>query len=112
VSGKGLDKEILESLKEALGDRFTHVLQVFLEETPRALQEMLDLCEAGDFEHVRILVHSLKSTSASVGAMVVSELSSDLEEKLKTGDNSTTAADLANIKAAFDQVAPLFREYL
>ena len=60
------------------------------------IEEKADLIERaaaeGDLETYTIEVHSLKSTSRSIGAMELSELAKDLEESGKNGTWGTIIA--------------------
>lgn len=106
------DTEILHGLKEAVGDSFAHIIQVYLEEVPHNIENMRASLEKQDYENVRIVVHSLKSSSANLGAMEVSKLAADLERQLIDRKFDGVSNGLDKIQAAYDQVRPLFTKYL
>lgn len=107
-----LDKEILENLRAAVGDRVAHIVRVYLDEVPRNIDTMRNAIAKQDWESVRITVHSLKSSSANVGAMRVSQLAAQMERNLQQKDVANVTTDLNNLQLAFDQVRPMFSEYL
>ncbi|MEO1713351.1 MAG: Hpt domain-containing protein, partial [Bacteroidota bacterium] len=60
----------LEELSQLLGDNPTRAKQfvdLFLEETPRRLEEIQNLCVASDWEAFSIAVHELKTQLAYLG---------------------------------------------
>ena len=63
---------------------YYETLQIFSEEDHR--QQMETLLEQEDWENYRIRAHSLKSTSKTIGALMLSEHARCLEFALKDGD--------------------------
>lgn len=110
--GKILDQTILVNLRQALGDRMPHILEVYMQEVPRSLTEMRAANDKQDYEAVKIIAHGLKSSSANVGAMQVSQLAASLELKLKQQQVDNLAVDIDKLAQAFDQVRPMFGEYM
>jgi HPt (histidine-containing phosphotransfer) domain-containing protein len=59
------------------------VLRAFDASLTRLLPQSQQASEQGDHEAVRHVVHTLKSSSASVGAMALSQCCSDIENRLR-----------------------------
>lgn len=76
VVGMGYSGDDVDLYREVLSDYMDTI-----EEKARIIEEAV---EAGDLERYTIEVHSLKSTSKSIGAMELSELAKDLENNGKS----------------------------
>jgi CheY-like chemotaxis protein len=98
-----LDPKVLHELKEIMDDDYLGLLHTFLRNAPTLLTEAGEAVSAGDVEAMVRPVHSLKSSSANVGAMRLSELARDAERYARAGD--FTAA-----QQAFVAVGDAYRE--
>jgi len=67
-----LDPSILEDLETMLGEEVERLVDVFLEDTPRLVRSLEDAATGPDYEALREAAHSLKSSSANLGAMSLS----------------------------------------
>lgn len=83
VSGNALDRSVLASLRELQDDGDPDIVAevggLFLEHSPQKIAAILKAVENGDAKGLQTAAHSLKSSSAYVGAMRLSELSRELE---------------------------------
>lgn len=88
----GVDLQMLESLRRMAGEDHHMVaalVEAYLEEAPRIIEELSDRLEAGDPEGAADAVHKLKSSSGNLGANRLSQLCLRLETRAR-------ARDLAN----------------
>lgn len=83
VSDDALDRSVLESLRELQDDGDPDIVAevggLFLEHSPQKVAAILQAVESKDPNGLRTAAHSLKSSSAYVGAMRLSEISRELE---------------------------------
>lgn len=83
VFGNALDRSVLASLRELQDDGDPDIIAevggLFLEHSPQKIAAILKAVENGDAKGLQTAAHSLKSSSAYVGAMRLSELSRELE---------------------------------
>ena len=83
VFGNALDRSVLASLRELQDDGDPDIIAevggLFLEHSPQKIAAILQAVENGDAKGLQTAAHSLKSSSAYVGAMRLSELSRELE---------------------------------
>jgi HPt (histidine-containing phosphotransfer) domain-containing protein len=109
-----IDSEVLVVLREAIGDTVNDIIALYLDDVPKSLQHMFKSAEESDFVTVGRLAHSLKSSSANLGAMRTSNLAADIESAIKDGfnDQDKILKDIQNLQQSFDQSAPLFRDCL
>ena len=64
---------------------YLDILRIYLSDMPDILHNIINANESGDIEKFVIDVHGLKSSSASVGALKLSELAKELEYAGKEG---------------------------
>jgi len=74
-----LDKEVLRELSEVMGEDFTILIQTYLEDAPKKLEQLEQGARVGELVDLIAPAHSLKSTSANLGAMRLSELAKVVE---------------------------------
>ncbi|MDQ1312178.1 Hpt domain-containing protein [Methanothrix sp.] len=83
VFSDALDRSVLASLRELQDDGDPDIVAevggLFLEHSPQKIAAILQAVENGDAKGLQTAAHSLKSSSAYVGAMRLSELSRELE---------------------------------
>ncbi len=74
-----LDETVVADLLEIMGDDFIELLEVYLRDAPKLVQQIRQAAAAGDIQQLISPAHSLKSSSANVGAMRLSELAKRME---------------------------------
>jgi HPt (histidine-containing phosphotransfer) domain-containing protein len=78
-----IDRKVLASLRELqdVGDPdiIAEVGGLFIEHSPEKVKAILQAVETGDAKGLQVAAHSLKSSSAYVGAMRLSAMSKELE---------------------------------
>ncbi len=83
-----VDRAKLDAVRETLGDEFDDLLDIYLHTAEDMLKMILPALNATDLKEVERLFHSLKSSSASIGAIPMSEMSREMEAKIRAGDTS------------------------
>ncbi len=98
-----VDRAALDRLVEWGGDKLLHqMIRLYLENTPERLEQIAGgLAPGGDLDEVHRGAHSLKSSSANLGAMQVSELSARLEATAKEGDEALSRSLARELGEAF-----------
>ncbi len=93
------------------GDRIAHAAKLtFCETTPRLMEELSAAVEAGDRESVARIAHSLKSSSAMLGAMRLSHGLRALEREAREVPVEVLMRYGVNVKDEFAAVLALFSE--
>lgn len=87
----GEDERVLnvkQGLEYTLNDNdfYKETLQIYLDETAKNAGLMDQYLQTGDLKNYTTLVHSMKSSSRLVGAVLVTVLSEKMETKSKVGD--------------------------
>ena len=98
-----LDQKVLHELKEIMDDDYLSLLRTYLRNAPQLLAQARTAIDQNDVEAMVLPVHSLKSSSANVGAMNLSELARDVEQLARAGDLAAATAGFAAVESAFSE---------
>ena len=107
-----LDQSALDQLLETIGgDRefLAELIDTYLGDSPRLFGELRDGLAAGDATTVRRAAHTLKSTSASLGANRLAATCRDIESAAGSGDLAGLAARAELAQGEFEGVAVALR---
>ena len=85
---KVLDHGVLKELYEIMEEDFAAILTSYLANVPRLMHGIESAIEGNDMQALALSAHTLKSSSANVGAVRLSELAKGLEIKGRQGDTS------------------------
>jgi len=88
------------------------VVGLFESESPKCIEQVLTGVENEDLESIRVGSHSLKSSSANVGAMTLSLRCREIEHAARDGDFATCVEMSKDLVAEFDASAAGIREFL
>ena len=101
-----LDRSTFEELRQMSGaDFIDELVDTYLEDAPKLVREMETALQTGDEEAFRRAAHSLKSNSATFGAMRLSNLAKELEMLARENKLGAAAALLPGVQPALDAVA-------
>jgi len=96
--------ENLRSLNPGDGDAFLReVVSIYLEDTPKRIAELDQSLAAGDRPKFTRAAHSIKGSSANLGALSVRAAAEILEHRSAQQGLDNLAAPLADLKAEFDR---------
>lgn len=100
-----LNLDTIAMLYDAIGDDLNGIIELYIVDVPRDLEFMRQALATNDLTTVHRLSHSLKSSSANLGAMQISTLAADLEHSIKDGETNVEALGekLTAISVSFDQ---------
>ncbi len=113
----GLDAQALARLRELDPDGrlgvLNRVLAAFETSVQRMVVQLQAQGEAGDAKAVAGVAHTLKSSSASVGALSLSRACAEVEAKLRKGDTAGMHLDISRLisegQAALHAVGAILR---
>ena len=80
------DVSVFEDFRSAMDDSFTDILEAYLAEAPNLLQAIESAINSQKTESLQISAHSLKSSSANIGALLLSETARKLEYQARNGE--------------------------
>ena len=115
MSTSAVDFQAIQALCDMFGENASSVLvevvDSFLEDTPHILQAMRNSVDAGDAVALRQATHTLKSTSATLGAMTLSNLCKQLEAIAKD-DTLAGAPEIASqLQAEYERVRCALQDF-
>ena len=107
-----IDQAALDSLLATTDREFVgELIDAYLEDSPGLIAAMLGaLAEANATEFTRA-AHSLKSSSASLGAVSLSDLAKELEHLGKDSKLTGAASKLEQLAGLFEQVKTTLEEF-
>lgn len=83
-SGHVLDLRVLQELRELGGEDdpglIAELIEIYLADAPQRLQEISKGLDSGDLKVVERAAHTLKSSSANIGATGLSRICNEMEE--------------------------------
>jgi len=98
-----IDLGVLHELFEIMEDDFVSVIESYLKSAPGLMHAIRDAVKEMDLDALVKAAHSLKSSSANVGAMELSTLAKELELKGREGQTS-------GLIESYNRAADLFRK--
>ncbi len=103
-----LDEEVIATLRELPGegedDLLTELIDLFVQDAPPRLDEMRRALGVGDARTVAFVAHSLKGSSANIGAPHMAGLCAQLERQGRAGSLEGSEALHAQIEKEFHRV--------
>ncbi len=99
-----IDETVFKELREMMGDDFIpELIATYLEETPRLIAELQSELEAGNAPAFTRQAHSIKTSSASLGALKFSAQARELELIGKSGELGEAVEKTAALVAAYPE---------
>ncbi len=105
-----IDQTILGELREVMGAEFVSLVRVFLDDAPLAIDRIQALAAQQDTAAIAAPAHTLKSTSANLGALTLSAQARALEQESRQGTLTDAPNRAAALAAEFDRVAAALRQ--
>lgn len=101
-----VDRSLLHQLQQDLGGAETlrYVIRTFLEATPGLLTVLRDAAARGDAAAIQRAAHTLKGSSATLGALGLSGRCEELERLGRTGDVQVARSMVAVVEALYGAV--------
>lgn len=101
-----LEPTMLENLSQFLDqDKLFHLLERYLHDGREMIQQLEIALQDGNTKEARRMVHSLKSTSANIGATPLAELSKALEALACDSDLQAIDSRMDELHTCFAKTA-------
>jgi two-component system, sensor histidine kinase and response regulator len=98
-----LDRQVLDQLNK-VPELLARVISLYLVESPKLMEKLKQAARAGDAPEIARSAHSLKSSSANVGARILSRYCEDIEALARRADTEAARKILAKIEREHDCV--------
>jgi CheY-like chemotaxis protein/HPt (histidine-containing phosphotransfer) domain-containing protein len=90
-------------------DLLTHIIDLFLSDTPSMLKQIEESSALGDLDRVRQAAHRIKSGAANLGAIHFSQCCRDLERLASNGRVAEVETHLARLEEEYADLAEILR---
>jgi signal transduction histidine kinase/CheY-like chemotaxis protein len=108
-AGVVIDSEVIDELRLALGSEVEQLINMFLDDTPMLIARLEAAALAPDMDMLREVAHSLKSSSANLGAMALSVAAKRVELGVRTGTLDRPAVAVAMVSSEFTRACEALR---
>lgn len=99
-----IDTNVLEDIRDLMEDDFPDLVRRFLADSADLLEQLDHGIARGDADAVHHAAHTLKSSSAALGALALSDLAKHLEALGRSGVLAGAAAEAAAARVQFARV--------
>src|SRR6266404_2822135 len=102
-----LDRQVLDQLRKLLKSKpevFARVINLYLAESPKLVLKLKQAAAANDAPEIARTAHSLKSSSANVGAKLLSRYCGDIEASARRADTGEACKIVAEIETEHGRV--------
>jgi CheY-like chemotaxis protein/HPt (histidine-containing phosphotransfer) domain-containing protein len=100
-----LDAVVISDLLDTMGGEFGDLVRVYLEDAPLRLREIETAAQGGDSAAQVGPAHTLKSSSANIGATGLSDFAKGIEHAARVGVVTTPAEIAAGMRPEYERVA-------
>jgi signal transduction histidine kinase/CheY-like chemotaxis protein len=104
-----IDQEVLDELRAVLGSEVDRLIAVFLDTTPPLIAKLEAAALGPDFDALREAAHSLKSSSANLGAMALSAAAKLVEHGARMRKLDRPVVAVALVSGEYARVAEALR---
>jgi CheY-like chemotaxis protein len=108
AASSALDKNVLREMLDIMGGDFGLLVRVYLEETPGRIAELESAAAAGNGAAVIAIAHTLKSSSANLGALTLAALARGIEEDLRASPTAPVVERVHQVRREYERAAAEF----
>ncbi|TAN01577.1 MAG: response regulator, partial [Rhodanobacteraceae bacterium] len=105
-----LDTATLVDLEDIMGDELVTLVDAYLRDGETRMQNLREAAARGDSAEVGKLAHSLKSSSANLGAMPLSTRARQVEEAARNGTLANPADSVAALEKLYANASAALRQ--
>jgi HPt (histidine-containing phosphotransfer) domain-containing protein len=105
-----LDYSVLSALQEVMEDEYPTLLDVFLVDSDQRLSQLREAIEtpSPDLQELSLTAHSFKGSSSNMGALRLSDLCRELEERARQQQHTGLAELVGKIGIEYLTIRRLF----
>jgi len=107
--GETIDRQIISELQEVMEEEFADLLETYLSNTPTLMTQIEEAAGQRRVDGMILPAHSLKSSSANVGALHLSDLAKQVELAGKAGDLEAALVAFSQLPDEMGRVIPELR---
>ncbi len=99
-----LDYEIVKDLQDLMGSDYQSLIRIYLEDSPKLISQLLSALQNNDCMALISPSHTLKSSSANLGAVTLSKIAMNIERSARSNDIDLPLAEKDALLAEFEKV--------
>ena len=103
-----LDHSVIDSIRampsHRAGDTLSRLVGIYLQHTPAAIRQLREAADGGHCGEVQRVAHTIRSSSAMLGATGLARLLSDAEAAGRENAGDSLAGIVAAIEVEYDAV--------
>jgi CheY-like chemotaxis protein len=107
-----LDRDVVSELRSVMGQDYLVLIKLFLEDAPKHIEGLKAAATTDDATAMVAPAHTLKSSSANVGAMALSALAKRIELAARTGKLAQPRMAVQALEAEFEKARGQLRGLL
>lgn len=108
-----IDYSRLDELRSTMGEEdFAELIPAYLESTDSNISQLLQLNHSGHLKELERLAHSIKSSSATIGATELSRLANQMEQLVRSESTENVDDIIKNLKHEFMPLSQILNKYL
>jgi len=107
-----LDTEVIEELRSIMGDEYRSLIRMFFEDAPQHVQKLQAALAANDVAGLVAPAHTLKSSSANLGAMALSAVARRIEQGARTASLEKPALAVLMLENEFKRARAALEKLL
>ena len=92
-------------------DILARIVNMYMEKSPELISAIREGVAANDCDKVKMAAHTLKSSSAYVGASAMAEACSRVEAKASNDQLGEAADDIENVSSGFTSTVEQIKQY-
>ncbi len=112
INQPAIDPSVIADLVDVMGEDFSELIEIYLQDSPAHLKLLQEAGRNFDLEQVVGPAHSMKSSSANVGAMSVSNIAKILESGARQGSLQNPSEMIEKLSHHYAQASAELRKLL
>ena len=109
---KHIDEEMIEELREIMEEDFVELVSTYVSDSRKRIIDLGTAFNTVNHENVRNTAHTLKGSSANLGAIQLSNFCAELEELAKQERSTEGENILVKIEHEFSSVSSILNSYI
>ena len=110
--GAAVDLNVVRDLMDLMGSDFHDLVRVYLEDTPKNLSALERAARTNDIDALVAPAHSMKSTSANLGALLLADMAKRIEQGARSGDIGEPVLLVAQLQNEYQRASTQLRQMI
>lgn len=100
----------LKQLRELLGDTYRELLEAYLDDSPKKLDQMQSSFRELDFESLANAAHTMKGSSGNMGAQKLSEVCAEIERLARSNSTDGLEEMIREVDLVYQDVKKILEQ--